>query len=115
VRETVYIIADRHKVVKMTKSLVDPSRGQIICKIDVEIADTAFRQPTLERKVVINDWLDGFDLADAEFRGNFITEEEADTVRNTRLQKMKAMLEGHGYRVTRPEEEEEGSNGEEVI
>lgn len=101
-KDTIYLVITRHKVDRMTKSLPKLYSGEFPVKLEVEVADSAFREPLITRKVEINDWREGVDLADVEFKESFITPEEADVIKARRLAKMKEILEDHGYAVAAP-------------
>jgi len=101
-KDTIYLVISRNKVERMTKNLPQLYIGEYPVKLEVEVAETAFRNPTITRKVEINDWREGIDLADVEFKESFITPEEADVIKAKRLEKMKEILEGQGYYVTAP-------------
>jgi hypothetical protein len=102
-RETIFLVVSRQKVEKLTKSLPMLSRGQIPVKLVIEVAETAFREPVIERYVKIDDWREGIDISDVDFKETFITEEEAAYIRQQRLARMAAMLTEHGYLVKGPE------------
>lgn len=103
-RESIYLVVSRRKVERMTKSLPSTSRGEIPVKINVEVNEDAFREPVIVKDVIINDWREGIDMADVDFEGTMITEEEAELVRQKRLEKMKEILEGQNYTVTKKED-----------
>jgi hypothetical protein len=105
--DVIFLVVDRTKVQRMTKSLPTLRRGEIPVKLNITVADGAFREPVLEREVEVTDWLDGIDLADVAFEHSVITEEEAAIIRAHRLERMRQILEGQGYTVTEPADEEE--------
>lgn len=102
-REIIFLVVSRQKVEKMTKSLPSLRRGEIPVKLVIEVAETAFREPVIERLVRIDDWREGIDISDVDFKETFITEDEAAHIRQQRLEKMAAMLAEHGYVVTQKE------------
>lgn len=104
-KETIYLVVSKNKVERMTKTLPNFYRGEIPVKLSVEVDETAFREPVLERKVTINDWREGIDIADIEFRESIITEEEAEKIRQMRLDKMQQILTNYGYSVEKIEAE----------
>ena len=104
-KETIYLVVSKNKVERMTKTLPNLYRGEIPVKLSVEVDETAFREPVLERKVTINDWREGIDIADIEFRESIITEEEAEKIRQMRIDKMQQILTNHGYSVEKIEVE----------
>lgn len=104
-KETIYLVVSKNKVERMTKTLPNLYRGEIPVKLSVEVDEIAFREPVLERKVTINDWREGIDIADIEFRESIITEEEAEKIRQMRLDKMQQILTNYGYSVEKIEAE----------
>ena len=44
-------------------------------------------------------------MQDVQFKNSIITEEEADHIRQMRIEKMKGILQEQGFKVTREEEE----------
>lgn len=101
-RETIYLVVSRHKVERLTKNLPELKRGEIPVKVLVEVADTAFREPVIERKIEVVDWRDGLDLGDVDLTESFITEAEAALIRAARLKKMAELLAANGYAVIDP-------------
>lgn len=99
-RRTIYLVISRHGVERMTKNLPELRRGEIPVKLIMEVADTAFREPVIERRVEIVDWRDGIEVGDLELKESFITEEEAAVIRTRRLATMAELLEREGYEVT---------------
>jgi hypothetical protein len=99
-RETIYLVISRHKVERMTKNLPDLHRGEIPVKLRVEVADTAFREPVIERHIEVVDWRDGIEVGDLDLKESFITEAEAAMIRKQRLEKMRELMEANGYEVT---------------
>jgi hypothetical protein len=104
--QTVYIVASRHGIGRMTKNLPELRRGEIPIKVNIKIDEKAFRVPTIEREIVINDWQEGVDIGDVEFRKDIITQDEADMIRQRRFDKMKELLEEQGYTIAPPLAEE---------
>lgn len=105
-KEVIYLTLSRSKVEKMTKNLPEIRRGELPVKITVIVDEKAFREPVITKEVVINDWREGIDMADVEFRQSFITPDEAEAIRQQRLQKMATILREQGYSVVTPEAEE---------
>ncbi|MFM9793330.1 hypothetical protein [Streptomyces turgidiscabies] len=102
-KDTIYLTVDAGGVKKMTKSLPYMQRGEYPIKLEVEVSKDAFRNPTITRKVVVNDWREGIDIQDVDFKETFITEDEAKMVRQQRLAKMRQILEAQGFVVSAPE------------
>jgi len=107
VKEDIWLKVDRTRVVGMYKSLPHCGRNEIPVKVVVEVEESAFREPTIERHIKITDWRDGIDLADVELHEAVITEEEAQLIRDRRLAQMRAILTERGYVVTEPPEDDD--------
>lgn len=105
VKDTIYLTVARNGVQSMKKSFTGSKKGEIVVKLDVEVDEKAFTPPTVSKRVIINDWQEGIELKDVEFEQEYITEEEAETIRQTRLEKMKEVLENNGYIVSSEEDE----------
>lgn len=104
--QTIYLVADQRGVQRMTKSLPSLGRGEVPIKVDVTIEPGAFRTPVISKEIYINDWREGIDINDVEFKQSVITPKEAEMIRAARMDKMKEILEGQGYTVAKPETEE---------
>lgn len=105
-KDKIYLIVSSHKVERMTKNLPDLKRGEIPIEVVVEVAQTAFRTPVIIKEIYIEDWREGIDMADVDFEGRAITAEEAQIIREKRLEKMRGILEENGYTIEKAEEEE---------
>lgn len=104
-KQTIFLYASEYGIAnRVTKELGRIERGQIPIKLELEIEETAFREPVIEKKVVIEDWRQGVDIADVDFKETFITEEEAETIRQMRFEKMSEILKKQGYTVAKPQE-----------
>ncbi len=104
-KQTIYLYADEYGINRMTKSLGRVNRGEIPIELEVTVEETAFREPVIRKQVVINDWREGVDIADVDFKETFITEEEAAAIRQMRFDKMSEILKKQGYSVSKPEME----------
>lgn len=114
-RDTLYLTISPNSVTKMTKSAVAVPRGCILAKINITVPPGAFSPPVVEQTVVIEDWRDGADLEDVQFRRDIITADEAAMIRERRLAKMRVILEQQGYKITGPDEADgEGDGGDET-
>jgi hypothetical protein len=100
-KEVIYLSVDSYGVNRMTKNLPTLKRGEIPVKLILTVDDTAFHEPVIVKEVVIEDWRQGVDIADVEFKEAVITEEEAALIRGRRLEKMRDVLEQQGYTVTK--------------
>lgn len=103
-KEIIYLRVSRSKVEGMTKNLPYVNRGEVPVKLTITVPEAAFSPPTLDQDVVVNDWRDGIDLEDVEFKQSVITKEEAALIRERRLERMKEVLEGQGYKIEAPED-----------
>jgi hypothetical protein len=104
-KETIYLVVNRNKVERMTKNLPSLSRGEIPVRVNIQVEETAFRTPVIEKEVYVEDWREGVDMGDVEFEGTAITKEEVEIIRARRLEKMQEILQSQGYTVTKEEEE----------
>jgi hypothetical protein len=109
-KEIIYLVVSPYKVERMTKNLPSLHRGEIPVKLTVNVDAKAFREPVISKEVYIEDWREGIDIADVEFKSNIITEEEAEQIRQRRLEKMRDILQEQGYMVTEPEVSEWSPN-----
>jgi hypothetical protein len=75
--EVIHLAVDRYGVNRMTKNLPSLRRGEVPIKLTLTVEDQAFREPVIEKEVHIEDWRQGVDIADVEFKEAVITEEEA--------------------------------------
>lgn len=105
-KEVIYLVVSQNKVERMTKTMPNLYRGEIPVKLSIHVTDKAFNPPTLDQEVVVDDWRKGIDLEDVEFRQNIITKEEAETIRQRRLERMREVLENQGYTISPPSEED---------
>lgn len=99
-----YMVLSRDGFKYGRKNLPDVKRGQIVVKLYIEVEDECFGQPVLEQNVYIEDWQKGIDINDVEFNQQIITGEEAELIRNKRIEKMKNILEEQGYIITESED-----------
>ena len=98
-REVIYLTIDQSGVKKMTKNIPSTYRGEHVLKLSVEVKPEAFRDPLLSREVIVEDWREGIDISDVEFKDLFITEEEAKVIRENRLQNTIQILKSQGYKI----------------
>ena len=103
-KQTIYLYADSYGINRMTKSLGRIQRGEIPIELEVTVEETAFREPVIRKQVIINDWREGVDIADVDFKETFITEQEAAAIRQMRFDKMTEILTAQGYTVAKPQE-----------
>jgi hypothetical protein len=102
-KETIWLAVDQRGVNRMTKKLPSLNRGEIPIKLEVIVEPSAFTTPTLVRTVHVEDWRQGVDISDVEFKETTITEDEAALIRARRLEKMAEILTDHGFGVTVPD------------
>lgn len=107
-KEVIYLRVSRHKVEGMTKNLPYINRGEVPVKLILEVKDSAFKEPTIEKSVTIEDPLSGTDVAaDIEFKGSVITEDEAKKIKAMRIERMAEILRSEGFEITIPNKEDE--------
>lgn len=106
-KEVIYLTVNRNKVEKMTKTLTDVRKGEIVVKLTVNVKDKCFGNATIPQEIFIDDWRDGIDMEDVEFKKNLITKDEAELIKEKRLDKMTQILKEQGYEVFKPEELEQ--------
>jgi len=106
-KQTIYLVASSRGVLRMTKSLPSLGRGEVPIKVDVTIEQGAFRTPVISKEIYIDDWREGIDINDVEFKQSVITPKEAEMIRESRMEKMKEILEAQGYMVAKPEAEKQ--------
>ena len=102
-KEVIYLVVDQRGVQNMRKTLPEVRRGEIPVKLTINVPPEAFSPPTLSQEITVNDWRQGIELSDVEFKHDIITPEEAEVIRQRRLEKMRSILEGQGFTVTEPE------------
>lgn len=98
-KDVIYLVVNANQVVRMTKNLPSLKRGEVPIKVSVSVADDAFHMPTISREIIISDWQKDVRLNDLELRQNFITEEEAEMIKQKRLERMQEILSNNGYTV----------------
>src|SRR3954454_1056165 len=100
-KQVIYLVADRGGIRRMNKAFPELNRGEIPIKLEVEIDNDAFRTPVIEKKIRIENWRQGVDIGDVELKDLTITEEEAQLIREQRIEKMRQIMEQQGYKVTK--------------
>lgn len=98
-KQTIYLLVDQYNVKRMTKNVPATGRGEHVLKVEVEIKPDAFRDPLLTKQIVVEDWREGIDISDVDLKNGFITEEEAKTIRESRLQSTIEILKAQGYNI----------------
>lgn len=106
-KEVVFLIVNRYKVDRMVKNLPRLKGGEYPIKLEVEIDDNAFRPPTITKEIHVTDWLEGMSIGDVNLAEPFITEAEAETIRQQRRDEQVRQLRELGYEVKAPEINEE--------
>ena len=101
IKDTIYLTVASNGVQTMRKSYAGCKKNEIVVKLNIEVDEKAFTPPTIEQYVVVNDWSKGVDIEDVQFEKQYITEEEADLIREKRLLKMQSILQEQGYSVTK--------------
>jgi hypothetical protein len=100
-KDVIYLAVDRSGVKRMTKGLPSLYKGEIPIKLTLDVEETAFREPVIEKHVTVGDWREGVDIADVEFKETTITEDEAKMIKEQRLLRMQKILEAQGYTVSK--------------
>lgn len=104
-QQVVWFVMNESGIERMTKR--QPAslyRSEHAVKITVRWDTRALSPPTLEREVVIEDWRQGLDVSDVDFKQATITETEADIIRAARREAMVAQMRELGYVVIPPGE-----------
>lgn len=107
-KDVIYLAVSRRGVMRMTKNLPSLMRGEIPVKLELTVDEKAFREPVIVKQVEVNDWREGIDIADVDFKETFITAKEAAMIKEQRLARMQEILEQQGFTVTPPEEGQRG-------
>jgi hypothetical protein len=113
--DTIYLICSKDKVERMVKtkrSATDVYKGEIPIKLKLTIPQENWRPPFIEKEIIVNRWDENIDIEDVDFDGQFVTEQEAEKIREMRLQKMKDVLENQGYTVTKLDIKEGGETSQ---
>lgn len=101
-KDIIYLICTASGVESMRKTFPgDCGRGRIPVKLTINMDKGNFSPPYIEQQITVNTWTKGLELEDVEFRASFITPEEAESIRQHRLEKMQEVLESQGYSVTK--------------
>lgn len=103
-KETIFLIVNNRKIERFTRNLPELRRGEIPVKLTLTVDAKAFRTPTIDKEVHVEDWREGIDMEDVEFNKNVITAAEAEEIKQKRLAKMQEILQSQGYTVTKEEE-----------
>lgn len=106
--EEIFLIATKtgiDRMVKTEKSATNLRKSEIPIRIKITIPDDNWKPPFIEKEIVINRWDKGIELEDVEFEGQYVTEEEAQWLREKRIERAKEMLEGQGYSVEKVNQE----------
>jgi hypothetical protein len=96
-KEIIYLVVDQRGVQNMRKTLPEVRRGEIPVKLTINVPPEAF-SATLSQEITVNDWRPGIELSDVEFKHDIIKPEEAEVIRQRRLEKMRSILEGQASR-----------------
>lgn len=106
-KKTIYLRVDRHNVLGMSKTMPSIYKDEIVVKLNLEVKDKVFGSPVIEQNVTVVDWASNIDIQDVEFSKSIITEQEAQMIRERRLQRMKEILESQGFTVVEKSGDEE--------
>ncbi|NBC02461.1 MAG: hypothetical protein GVY20_02025 [Bacteroidetes bacterium] len=106
-KETIFLIATKNGIDRMVKresSATDLRKNEIPIKLTVKISEDNWKPPFIEKEVVVDRWDKGVELIDVDFEGSTISKEEAEILRQRRINKAAEMLEQQGYQVTKVDE-----------
>ncbi len=104
-KDIVYIVVNRNKVDRMTKTLPNLYQNEHVIRLEVNVKDSAFNAPTLTQKIEVDDWREGIDISDVDFSEPYITEKEAELIRKQREERMIAMLKAKGYSIEKTDDQ----------
>jgi hypothetical protein len=110
-RDIIFLRCDHAKVLGMTKSVPQTRRGEIAIKVNVTVDNGAYGPPVIEQNIEVVDWADviGHDsaLVDLALKRPFITAEEAELIKERRLQELAESLRATGrFEVTEVQADE---------
>lgn len=100
--ETIYLRVDRNGVKGMTKTLPRLNKNEYPVKINIEVKPEAFREPLMEKDIVISDWRQGLAFPDVDLKNMTITQQEADRIVADREAELVKDLQAKGYQITKP-------------
>ena len=108
--DTIYLIITPNKVDRMVKterSALDLYKNEIAVKLNIHVDAENWTRPFIEKEISVERYDKGIELQDIHFNDEFVTEEEAQLIRQSRLDKMRAILESEGYTINKPGEDED--------
>lgn len=110
-KEVIYLVASPRGVNGSVRKNLPSSLGrqEVPVKITLEIANDAFAPPVIEQYIKIENPYKGIDLSDVHFKGDTISEEEAEVIRKKRLEKAAEILRANGYEVEEPTIDEDNN------
>lgn len=103
-KDVVYLTVTRNKVEKMTKSVPYLRKGEYVMRVEVTVDEDAFTEPMVTKEVHVDNWRQGIDVSDVEFSEPYITEEEAQLIRERREASLIESLKAKGYKIEKVEE-----------
>lgn len=108
-KDTIYLIVNPSGVDRMRKSpqsAKDLRKNEIPVKLNLEVDSDNWTPPFIEKDIVVNRWDRGIDVEDVHFEDDYVTEEEAEMIREHRIAKHIEMLEAQGYEVRKKDAQE---------
>ncbi len=104
-KDVIYLVVNRNKVDRMTKTLPNLYKGEYVVRVAVTVDDDAFNEPTISSKEIhVENWRQGIDVSDVDFIEPYITEEEATIIRERREAQLIEALKLKGYKIEKVED-----------
>jgi hypothetical protein len=108
-KQVIWLVMDEYGVDRMTKRMpASLGKAEHAVKAEIEWDPRALRPPVLETRITIQDWRQGLDVGDIEFRQLTLTATEAEGIRQRRREAMVEQMRELGYTVTPPDQENLG-------
>ena len=98
-KDVIYLVVNRNKVDRMTKTLPNLYKGEYVVRVAVTVDDDAFNEPTISKEIHVENWRQGIDVSDVDFSEPYITEEEATIIRERREAQLIEALKLKGYKI----------------
>lgn len=102
--ETIYLRVDRYGVRAMTKTMPQLKKGEYPVKLNIEVKPEAFREPLMEKSIIVEDWRQGMAFPDLDLKEMTITQAEAEKIVKEREAQLVKDMRARGYQITPPEE-----------
>ena len=98
-KDVIYLVVNRNKVDRMTKTLPNLYKGEYVVRVAVTVDDDAFNEPTISKEIHVENWRQVIDVLDVDFSEPYITEEEATIIRERREAQLIEALKLKGYKI----------------